>query len=229
LLSDKCLRVSDYASVAQLVLGAVSMLLLCPGASALNPSLEVNQYLHRAWTHGEGFTGETRSIVQTPDGYLWLGTEFGLVRFDGVRFSSWTPPAGQRLPSNDIMSLLGTRDGTLWIGTTEGLVSFRDGRLTDYPEIAREPVFALLEDHDGAVWVGLHGGLGSIRSGKTERSEPSHLLRGVPMQSLFEDSEGRLWAAGAGSGLWQWKPGPPHQVLLASSIWPHALAQETTQ
>ena len=224
MLSDKCLRVSGYASVAQLVLGAVGMLLLCPRASALNPSLEVNQYLHRAWTHDEGFMGETRSIVQTLDGYLWLGTEFGLVRFDGVRFSPWAPPAGQRLPSNDIMALLATRDGTLWIGTTEGLVSFRDDRLTDYPEIAREPVFALLEDHEGAVWAGLHARLCSIRSGKAECSEPSHLLRGVAMQSLFEDNEGRLWAAGAGSGLWQWKPGPPRKILSGSLIWPHALA-----
>jgi len=224
LLSDKCHRVSDYATVAQLVLGAVSMLLLCPRASALNPSLEVNQYLHRAWTHGEGFTGETRSIVQTPDGYLWLGTEFGLVSFDGVRFSSWTPPAGQRLPSNDIMALLATRDGTIWIGTTEGLVSFRDGKLTDYPKIAGEPVFALLEDHDGVVWLGVHGRLCSIRSGKAECSEPSHLLRGVAMQSLFEDDEGRLWAAGARSGLWRWKPGPPRKIVSGSLIWPHALA-----
>jgi len=224
LLSGKCLRVSDYASVAPLLLGALGMLLLCPRASALNPSFEVNQYLHRAWTHGDGFMGEIRSIVQTPDGYLWLGTEFGLVRFDGVRFSSWAPPAGQRLPSNDIMALLATRDGTLWIGTTEGLVSFRDGRLTDYPEIARQPVFAVLEDHNGAVWVGLHGGLCSIRSGEAECSEPSRLLRGVAMQSLFEDSEGRLWAAGAGSGLWQWKPGPPRKILSGSLIWPDAFA-----
>ncbi len=224
MLSYQCLRDSDYVSLAQLVFGAVITLLLCPSASALNPSLEVNQYLHVAWTHGEGLTGDTRSIVQTRDGYLWLGTEFGLVRFDGVRFSSWTPPAGQRLPSNDIMSLLATRDGTLWIGTTEGLASFRDGGLTAYAAIGREPVFALLDDHEGAVWAGLHARLCSIRSGKAECSEPSPFLRGVAMQSLFEDDEGRLWAAGAGSGLWQWKPGPPRKILSGSLIWPHSLA-----
>ena len=224
MLSDKCLRVSDYAWVAHLVLGAAGMLLLCFRASALNPSLEVNQFLHKAWTHDEGFLGETRSIVQTPDGYLWLGTEFGLLRFDGVRFSSWAPPASQLLPSNNILALLATRDGALWIGTTEGLVSLKDGRLTDYPEIDRGPVFSLLEDHDGAVWIGLHGGLCSIRSGQVECSEPNHLLRGVAMQSLFEDNEGRLWAAGVGSGLWLWKPGPPRKILSGSLIWPHALA-----
>ena len=222
-MPNRCLRLSDYASLAQLVLGAVGMLSLCPRASALNSSLEVNQYLHRAWTHDEGFMGETRSIVQTPDGYLWLGTEFGVVRFDGVRFSSWTPPAGQRLRSNDILTLLATRDGTLWIGTTLGLVSFRNRKLTDYAEIAREPVFALLQDHEGTLWVGLHGRLCAIRSGNTECSEPRDVLRGVAMKSLFEDSDGRLWA-GSRSGLWQWNPGPPQQVCSGPFMFPQALA-----
>src|SRR5690349_9600337 len=87
-------------------------------ALALQPSLDITQYAHTAWTARDGFLkGAVRSIVQTPDGYLWLGTEFGLVRFDGVRFVSWTPPSGQRLPSTNIRSLLAARDGTLWIGT----------------------------------------------------------------------------------------------------------------
>jgi len=224
-LRDICVRVSEYALMSPLLVGAVGMLLLCPRASALNPSLEVKQYPHTAWTHGDGFMGETRSIVQTSDGYLWLGTEFGIVRFDGVRFVPWLPPVGRRLPSSDITALLATRDGTLWIGTTEGLESLRDGRLTDYAKIAREPVFSLLEDHEGAVWVGLHGRLCAIRSGNTECSEPHHLLRGVAMQSLFEDKERRLWAAGSGSGLWLWNPGPPQRVLSGLfTIWPHALA-----
>ena len=212
-MQDTCLRVSGYALVAPLLVGAAGMLLMSPRASALNPSLEVKQYSHTAWTHDEGFMGETRSIVQTSDGYLLLGTEFGLVRFDGVRFTPWLPPMGRRLASSNITALFVTRDGALWIGTTEGLASFRDGRLTDYPKIAREPVFALLEDHEGALWVGLHGRLCAIRSGNMECSAPDNQLRGVAMKSLFEDNEGRLWAGGSGSGLWLWKPGPPQRVL----------------
>ena len=65
------------------------LLACCPCASALNPSLEINQYAHTAWTVRDGFfKGSIISIVQTPDGYLWLGTEFGLLRFDGVRARS---------------------------------------------------------------------------------------------------------------------------------------------
>ena len=69
-------------------------------------------------------------MAQTPDGYLWLGTEFGLLRFDGIRSIPWEPPAGQHLPDKDITDLLVTRDGTLWIGTAAGLVTWSGGKLT---------------------------------------------------------------------------------------------------
>src|ERR1700758_1058338 len=83
-------------------------------ALALDPALDVSQYAHTAWKIREGFTkGTIFSMAQTPDGYLWLSTEFGLVRFDGVRAVPWHPPAGEQLPSNYIQDLLVTRDGTL--------------------------------------------------------------------------------------------------------------------
>src|SRR5512132_1198434 len=98
---------------------ALGMLLAwSPCAFALNPALDVSQYAHTSWKIRDGFfKGRISSIAQTADGYLWLGTELGLVRFDGVRFVPWRPPAGQSLPSNHIRSLVAARDGTLWIGT----------------------------------------------------------------------------------------------------------------
>ena len=70
-----------------------SMLLACcPGALALNPALDVSQYAHMSWKVRDRFVkGTVFSIAQTPDGYLWLGTEFGLVRFDGVQRVTWQP------------------------------------------------------------------------------------------------------------------------------------------
>src|ERR1700691_6225241 len=105
-------------------IGLGILLACCPRAFASDPSLELTQYTHTAWTAREGLKGSTRSIVQTPDGYLWLGTEIRTVRFDGVNFVPWTPPRGERLPSPNILALLAARDGPLWIGTFNGLASW---------------------------------------------------------------------------------------------------------
>jgi ligand-binding sensor domain-containing protein len=100
----------------------VGMLLAGTPAFALNPTLDVSQYAHTAWKIRDGFAkGSILSIAQTPDGYLWLGTAFGLSRFDGVRNVPWEPPPNQQLPSTVITRLVAARDGTLWIGTRNGL------------------------------------------------------------------------------------------------------------
>src|ERR1044071_749154 len=125
-----------------------------PFAFGLNPALDVSQYAHRAWKIREGFPkGQVVSIAQTPDGYLWLGSEFGLVRFDGVRGLAWQPPVNQHLPSGQIMSLLAAHDGTLWIGTYKGLTSWKDGKLTAYPEVGERYIFKILQDREGTIWA----------------------------------------------------------------------------
>jgi ligand-binding sensor domain-containing protein len=88
-------------------------LLACSSpASALDPSLDVSQYAHTAWKIRDGFTkGLITAIAQTPDGYLWLGTEHGLLRFDGVRAVAWQPPPQWHLPSDNINSLGSARSG----------------------------------------------------------------------------------------------------------------------
>ena len=88
--------------------------------TALNVSGDVSQYGHAKWTLRDGgLPGYPRSIAQTRDGFLWLATDFGLQRFDGVRFSPWESPPGSSLPGVAV-GLLATRDGSLWIGTDQG-------------------------------------------------------------------------------------------------------------
>jgi signal transduction histidine kinase/ligand-binding sensor domain-containing protein len=182
---------------------------------ALNPSLEVTQYAHTSWTARDGYSlGAVFAMAQTPDGYLWLGAEFGLFRFDGVRFIPWQPPAGQQLP-NKPYSLLVTRDGTLWIGTFAGLVSWNGAELKRYPEIGDLFVTSLLEDRDGTVWAGVlanQGRLCAIRSARAECYSEDGAF-GTFVWSLSEDNSGALWA-GAESGVWRWKPGPPKRYTM---------------
>ena len=192
---------------------AACMLLVCRADGfALNPSLDVSQYAHASWKISEGFSeGIIRSIAQTADGYLWLGTEFGLRRFDGVRAVPWEPPLGQHLPSSDIRSLQGARDGRLWIGTFSGLASWKDRELTHYPELDGQTIEALLEDREGTIWVAgwapSTGRLCSIQNGNIQcYGEDGRFGSGVT--PLYEDSRGNLWAGGM-TGVWRWKPGPP--------------------
>ena len=189
----------------------------CPCAFALNPSLDVSQYSHTRWDVSKGFSrGAIRAIAQTLDGYMWVGTDFGLFRFDGVRAVPWEPPAGEHLPGA-VTRLSAGRDGALWIGTLRGLASWTAGKLKRYPELEGRRIEALLEDREGTMWVGgwaaSAGTLCSIKSGSAQCAGiDGRLASGVT--ALYEDREGNLWAGGMGS-LWRWKPGPPTLYTLA--------------
>ena len=185
-------------------------------ASALNPQA-VSQYSHTAWTIREGaLDSSVMTIAQTPDGYLWLGTESGLLRFDGVRFVRWQPRRDERLPSTSIAKLLVARDGRLWIGTSAGLASLKDGHLVTYPEFAGVVVPSLVEDSQSTIWAGTlsvpTARLCAIRS--TVECVGQDGRFGVGVFSLLADA-GSLWV-GAASGLWRWAPGEPRRYSTAA-------------
>jgi ligand-binding sensor domain-containing protein/signal transduction histidine kinase len=186
----------------------------CGCAFALKPSLDISQYAHNSWTTRGGFSlGNVYAMAQTADGYLWLGSEFGLFRFDGVRILPWQPPAGQRLTTTPF-SMLVTRDGTLWIGTFDGLATWDGARLARRPEFEGKFVWSLLEDREGTVWVGLFSPAGRIcamRPSGTQCYGDDHIF-GKFVTALL-DGAGNLWA-GAQSGLWRWKPGPPRRYAM---------------
>jgi signal transduction histidine kinase/ligand-binding sensor domain-containing protein len=201
--------VRKFVALVSALLGSTSC------AFGLNSSLDVSQYSHTAWRIGDGFCkGAIHSIAQTGDGYLWLGTEFGLLRFDGVK----TPlPLEGGLPSNQIRSLLSARDGTLWVGTSKGLASWKGDKLTKYAALAGQPIFGLVEDQDGTVWAGgnsvPNGRLCAIQNGRAQcYGEDGSIGSGV--SGMYEDSQGNLWV-GVADGLWRWKPGQPKRYPLA--------------
>ena len=200
------------------VIALAILLAFCGCAWALDPSLDVSQYAHTSWKNSEGFgRGDIWEIAQTPDGYLWLATEFGLRRFDGVRTVDWQPPAGEHLPSGDIRSLIAAHDGTLWIGTAKGLVSWKAGKLSHYPEFDKHDVHTLMEDREGAVWVAATiwaagpstpGKLCEISRGGVHCFGSDGRFGPFGVTALYEDSRTNLWL-GAANGLWRLKPGVP--------------------
>jgi hypothetical protein len=133
----------------------LSFLFVAGSVWAVDPHTLISQYGHTAWRIQDGyFGGQLTAVAQTADGYLWVGTKAGLLRFDGVRFVPWTPPVGQQLPSVRIWSLLAARDGSLWIGTNSGLSHWVNHNLINLS--VQGAVRPIIEDRNGTVWF-LHG------------------------------------------------------------------------
>jgi hypothetical protein len=92
--------------------GCFLLFFLSTAAWAVDPHTLVSQYGHTTWRSGDDYVTNPSTISQTTDGYIWIGTSSGLVRFDGAKFTRWSPPPGQSLPSQGIGYLLGSRDGS---------------------------------------------------------------------------------------------------------------------
>jgi len=187
---------------------------------ALDTSRQLSQYGHTAWRMEDGvFAGAPNVIAQTSDGYLWIGTQAGLSRFDGVRFVSWRPPEGKELPSSRINSLLGSRDGSLWIGTTMGLARWRNGELTNYRDPAGS-IMAILEDRAGTIWI--------ARANIFDKKGPLCKVADTGLRcygrddgvavpyavTLANDSLGNIWLAG-GPIISRWQTSSTHTYVSA--------------
>src|ERR1051326_8057248 len=125
IIRNNGIRISSYSgrlgsySIALVVTGllyGIAALLFPTPLMALNPSLPVSQYLHTSWTQEEGSAlPPVQALAQSGDGYLWLGTGAGLIRFDGMRFTEWSPLSGPGLPPAGIRGLRAASGGRLWI------------------------------------------------------------------------------------------------------------------
>ena len=112
---------------AVVALCTAAVLLWPHPARALDPSLDITQYAHLAWTFRNGFSNRAVYAIAQTDGYLWLGTSSGVVRYDGARLTPLPLRPGQKLPNAAAGALHPAREGTVWIGTLDGLVSWKNG------------------------------------------------------------------------------------------------------
>jgi ligand-binding sensor domain-containing protein len=186
----------------RLILPCLCLLMFAPRqVHALDPTRQISQYGHTAWRIQDGFLGAKPSaIAQTADGYLWIGTQAGLVRFDGVRFVPWTSPGGKQLPSPAVWSLLAARDGSLWIGTTAGLSHLVNDDLINY-QTGRGLINSILEDREGRVWIArtrIEDDAGALCQVIGTGVRCYGKADGIPVSGigpLIEDTPGHLWIA----------------------------------
>ena len=179
---------------------ATALPLLSPVVYArLDPAKTISQYGHDVWQTESGLPqNSVLAIAQTGDGYLWFGTEEGLVRFDGVRFTVFDKRNTLSLRSNTISVLLEDRSGSLWIGTNGGgLTHLKNGRfttLTTQDGLAGNVILSLHEDREGNLWVGTDGGgLNRFRDGKFATYTVKNGLADNAVFSICEDRDGSLW------------------------------------
>jgi PAS domain S-box-containing protein len=156
------------------------------------------EHVLESWQSDRGLPQNTVfAIARTTDGYLWLGTEEGLVRFDGVRFVVTDGSTAPQMRSNDVRALLADPDGSLWIGTNGGgLLRLEEGTLTvlgTSDGLAGDAVLSLHKGRQGVLWIGTTRGLSRLEDKRIQTYTTRDGLPHDHVLSLREDHEGRLW------------------------------------
>jgi signal transduction histidine kinase/ligand-binding sensor domain-containing protein len=163
-------------------------------------------YALTVWATESGLPGDVFAISQDLEGYLWLGTPTGLLRFDGSRFVPWAPAdKAEVLPKGPVHALVGAHDGSLWVGIGGGggVVRIDRGHLVRYEMSDGAPPGAtdMIEDRQGVIWVASRRGLFRYFDGKWTRMGEAEGYTGAEAFSLLEDRAGRLWV-GTASGVY---------------------------
>ena len=174
-------------------------------AAALDPDKAIAQYASQSWSTSQGLPHSTvAAILETRDGFLWFGTELGLVRFDGLQFYVFDRTNTAELKSNLVQALAEDRDGNLWIGTSGGgLTRYRDGRFNAVSESfgSSASIQALYVDRAGLVWIGTEGGGAAVyHQGAFKHYTTREGLSDNSVFAFAQDRSGALWI-GTHNGL----------------------------
>ena len=134
-------------------------LLVCVLMLCATPSwASITDYVVKQWNIKDGLPSQSlKSVVQDQQGYMWLGTQFGLSRFDGTTFTNYNTQNSPFLPSNGINKLLVDSSGLLWVGTKSGLVVINPATFAAQEFNIKGPVRDILEDSKGSIWIAANG------------------------------------------------------------------------
>jgi signal transduction histidine kinase/ligand-binding sensor domain-containing protein len=189
--------------------------------NARKPDIQISQYGHTALRVQDGdIPANLTAWSHTDDGFIWVGTSRGLMRFDGVRFTPWQAAPGEALPDPEIQHLFKARDGSLWIATRLGISHLKNGHLTNLPQFEGR-VRQMIEDREGSVWFTrsnfdprkVYGALCKV-IGSGFRCFGSAEGISLPFaDGLEEDSQGYLWVA-SDVELIRWMNGRSQKIAI---------------
>lgn len=167
-------------------------------------------FTFRSWQREQGLPqNSVRALAQTRDGYLWIGSDDGVARFDGVRFVPYGSREGLR--GGPVRTLLGDSRGGLWIGSAGGgLTHLEPGRSTTYTirnGLPADSITALVEDGFGKIWVGTEAGLAVWKNGALTALGKNEPFSGRAVTALFNDAKGTMWVGIRGAGVYHHENG----------------------
>ncbi len=170
-----------------------------------DPRKSLTQYKIDTWQTEQGLPLNTvQSLLQTRDGYLWIGTAGGLARFDGVRFAVFDALQAPDMASQPVFGFMEDAQGNLWIGHAKGASVYRNGlfEVAISAEVTKSRrVWAFAQAKDGAIWAATENGLVRWFNGLTRVYQQADGLPTNRLRSLAFDREGTLWIGTTGGGL----------------------------
>ena len=181
------------------VLITIVVMVWVRSASGLDPRGALGQYGRQVWQTDNGLPQNTvHAIVQTPDGYIWLGTDDGLVRFNGIDFKVFTAENSAELRSSTVEGLTVDQAGGLWIVTSGGLSVYRNGVFRGFGVADGLPdpkIWFAHQDHAGRLWVATAGGLCLIHTNRCQAPAAGHGINVTQEERFAEAPDGSVWVA----------------------------------
>ena len=188
------------------LLAGLTLLCFVHDARALDPDRGVADYARDRWGAEQGFPGAAvYAVTQTADGYLWLGTERGLVRYDGVGFRLYGQADSPLFPTGPVQELMTDADGNLWIRTqSRSLLRYRDGALQDMtPELnaGRTGVTAMCRGATGGALFAVPGSLFAYAGGRFEKLLSTEERPNWLIIAMATTADGRVWMGTRDAGV----------------------------
>jgi signal transduction histidine kinase/ligand-binding sensor domain-containing protein len=201
-------------------------------APRLSAEDSLPDYVLSAWGTENGLKpGDVFAVAQDVDGYLWLGTPNGLIRFDGLRFTPWTALSpGNELPDGPVHAIVGSADGSLWVGLGggAGVVRIHQGKVFQHATSEGAPPGAtsMIQDRQGTIWVATRSGVFRFANGRWTLLGKAQGYTGAEAFSLYEDRAGRLWI-GTASGVYR-RNGEMLELVDAGATNVQSLTEDAT-